>query len=62
MRTTVQDRDPAARRGGRDTRIPVRRAFCSAICSAFQKSPEGKRLLQYQEYSWTGKFGLKLRF
>jgi len=33
-----------------------------ATYTAYQKGPEGKRLLQYEEYSWTGKFGLKLRF
>lgn len=29
---------------------------------AFQRGPEANRLLQYEEYSWTGKFGIKATF
>jgi TonB-dependent receptor len=29
---------------------------------AYQRGPKGDRLLQYEEYSWTGKFGLKATF
>lgn len=29
---------------------------------AYQRGPKGDRLLQYEEYSWTGKFGVKATF
>ena len=29
---------------------------------AFQKGPNGDRLLQYETYSWTGKFGVRLTY
>lgn len=29
---------------------------------AYQKGPDGERLLQYEEYSWTGKAGFRLSF
>ena len=29
---------------------------------AYQKGPDGDRLLQYEEYSWTAKTGLRLTF
>ncbi|WGM38504.1 TonB-dependent receptor [Caulobacter sp. NIBR1757] len=29
---------------------------------AYQNGPDGKRLLQYEEYSWTAKTGIKLKF
>jgi TonB-dependent receptor len=33
-----------------------------ATYTAFQRGPGRNRLLQYEEYSWTGKFGVKLNF
>ena len=33
-----------------------------ATYTAFQRGPGRDRLLQYEEYSWTGKFGIKLNF
>ncbi|MBY9065796.1 TonB-dependent receptor [Hyphomonas sp. WL0036] len=33
-----------------------------ATYTAYQKRPEGDRLLQYEEYGWTAKFGFKANF
>ncbi len=33
-----------------------------ATYTAFQRGPGRDRLLQYEEYSWTGKFGVRLNF
>jgi outer membrane receptor protein involved in Fe transport len=33
-----------------------------ATYTAIQRGPGRDRLLQYEEYSWTGKFGIKLNF
>lgn len=33
-----------------------------ATYTAYQRGPGRDRLLQYEEYSWTGKFGVRLRF
>jgi len=33
-----------------------------ATYTAYQRGPGRNRLLQYEEYSWTGKFGVRLRF
>jgi len=29
---------------------------------AYQSGPRSKRLLQYEEYSWTGKLGVRVRY
>lgn len=33
-----------------------------ATYTAYQRGPGGKRLRQYEEYSWTGKFGIRANF
>ncbi|MFN3229476.1 MAG: TonB-dependent receptor domain-containing protein, partial [Asticcacaulis sp.] len=33
-----------------------------ATYTAYQKGPKGDRLLQYEEYSWTGKLGIKFNY
>jgi hypothetical protein len=33
-----------------------------ATYTAYQRGPGRDRLLQYEEYSWTAKFGVRLNF
>ena len=37
-------------------------AGLDATYTAFQRGPGRNHLLQYEEYSWTGKFGVKFNF